>query len=309
MAKNREELLKAAAEHAAQVKDEVRKTLSAFMAHANLRPADIAHMLGIDERVINGLLSGTGTIDVDTLAVMLVTMGLAVEIKPVGQTPLKRYAPGGPHSGGRPMPPYGHESAGVPLGRLHIGGDDSQMQRPQMPPRDANGRFARRAPQDMPPIGVGREGRQRSAQPIVRPQGDGSVPESARAELDCFVQDLEGMDENGLRDLISKNLWDGEIDVENAPREALIGFLADKAARKAAYDSMKGGIAIKQAKAPIDAENPEVHGEFSPKDAPVSTHSGEALELFDRLMNGLRTAMQRDSKLAEEVGTALIGRR
>ena len=309
MAKNREELLKAAAEHAAQVKDEVRKTLSAFMAHASLRPADIAHMLGIDELVINGLLSGTGTIDVDTLAVMLVTMGLAVEIKPVGQTPLKRYAPGGPRSGGRPMPPYEHESAGIPLGGLNMGGDDAQMQRPQMPPRDANGRFARRAPQSTPPLGMAYEGRQRSAQPIAHPQGDGYVPESARAELDGFVRDLEGMDDNGLRDIISKNLWDGEIDVENAPREVLIGFLADKAARKAAYDSVKGNTAVKQAKSPIDAEKHEAHGEFPPKGAPMSTHSGEALELFDRLMNGLRTAMQRDSKLAEEVGTALIGRR
>ena len=207
------------------------------------------------------------------------------------------------------MPPYEHESAGIPLGGIHMGGDDAQMQRPQMPPRDANGRFARRTPQGTHSLGMVYEGRQRSAQPIARPQGDGGVPESARAELDCFVQDLEGMDENGLRDLISKNLWDGEIDVENAPREVLIGFLADKAARKAAYDSMKGGIPVKQAKAPIDAEKPEVHGEFSPKGAPSSTHSGEALELFDRLMNGLRTAMQRDSKLAEEVGTALIGRR
>lgn len=330
MARNREQLLQTAAKHAKQLKGELSKTLGAFMAHANLRPSDISRMLGIDENVVNNMLKGSGVIDIDTLAVLLVAMGLAVEVKPVGATPLQTYGEGGGRSGGRPLSPYGEEPMGVQLG---------DAPRPsRMPNRDERGRFSRRIPVTGEGMPLG------APKPIARPQyNDAPNADSAHESEDMqgFVDSLGSSETSELKELIAKNLWDGEIDVHNATREELIDFLAEKAARKAAYDSARNAQPVHDvhAEKPIHPEGFRPVGvgeglgfpERAKHDAPAeraaraedyrrmggtegsdasvrTSHSEEALDMFDKLFGSLRSAMQQNPSLAEQVGSFLRGK-
>lgn len=330
MARNREQLLQTAAKHAKQLKGELSRALGAFMTHANLRPSDISRMLGIDENVVNNMLQGSGVIDIDTLAVLLVSMGLAVEVKPIGATPLQTYGEGGGRSGGRPLPPYGEEPMGVQLG--------AAPHPSRMPNRDERGRFSRRVPVagEGMPLGV--------PKPATRPQYN-DVPNAGSAheseDVRGFVSSLDSSKTSELKELIAKNLWDGEIDVNNASREELISFLADKAARKAAYDNARNAQPVHD----VHAERPMKHEDFRPvgvgegvdfheravADAPVerpthtedyrrvggtevpdasvrTAHSEEALDMFDKLFGSLRSAMQQNPTLAEQVGSFLRGK-
>ena len=104
MVKNREELLQIAGSNANMLKSHLRKAVSEFLKVQRVSPDELAYVLGLTGAEMKQILEGNGNITVDALSKLLVATDMAVEIKPVKQTPLGAYGKGMPRSGGFPGP-------------------------------------------------------------------------------------------------------------------------------------------------------------------------------------------------------------
>lgn len=228
MVKNREELLQVAQSNANQLKGHLRKAIGDFLNAQGVSPDELAYVLGISNEEMHQILDGDGNITVNTLSKLLVATDMAVEIKPVVMTPLKGYGrnmprsgafPGGPvppRHDGRPIapPPFGwprpEEFFGAPeelLGQRP--GQSEHMEEVPMEtcgqPRDARGRFAKKPRNVSKPTPIKRE---RMHQENPNPYFE--------------------LGNSELANIIRQNIWDGEIDVNNATHAQLANFVAEK---------------------------------------------------------------------------------
>ena len=247
MVRNREELLRVASQHAGQLKNEVSRGLKGFMSAKRVSAGQLAHVLGINEGHMNEIVRGTAQLNVDDLSKILVALDLAVEIKPVSMTPVGGYGDGFPlgkmprggkkdpipsfeefekeilkriptpeevdkmrkgHSKSRPngRMPHGGIPLGMPMpfpmpGMPMMGEHDEPIAEPAEPqPRDERGRFVRR----------------NATATTYRPS---AVPNGGEFEM---------LSDDELKDIILRNLWDGEIDVNHASHGALAAFVNRK---------------------------------------------------------------------------------
>ena len=228
MVKNREELLQVANSNAAQMKNHLRRAVRSFLEAQHVSPEDLAYVLGITNGEMRQILDGNGNVTVDVLSKLLVATDMAVEIKPIRNTPLGAYGPGMPRSGGRPGPggipvdengrplppppgfPFPGDFMGGPTPRPIRRRDErpSDMQEVPMettgPARDSRGRFVKKT--------VATPTRQPATQ---RPRATDGNP---------YI----GMTTDQLAGIIRSNIWDGEIDVEHSSHDELAAFVADK---------------------------------------------------------------------------------
>ena len=226
MVKNREELLKVAQSNASQLKGHLRDTIVDFLDFQHVSPEELAYVLGISEDEMSQILDGDGNITIDALSKLLVATDLAVEIKPVSKTPLSAYGKKMPKCGGfpgpggipvdengRPLPPPPGWHPGMmpgfggPAPRMHKREEraaDDMREVPMTtngPARDSRGRFVKKSSTSRKP---------------VMPQG----MRERNPYLDVKDADLVG--------IIRSNIWDGEIDVNEATHEQLAEFVANK---------------------------------------------------------------------------------
>lgn len=227
MVRNREELLQVAGNNANQLKAHLRQAVQNFLAAQNVSENDLAYVLGITGNEMNQILHGNGNVTVDVLSKLLVATDMAVEIKPVRNTPLKGYGRQMPRSGGfpaphgmrvneqgipcdengRPLPP----PPGMPafMGGMHPREEraaDMQQEIPMEttgPVRDSHGRFVKKV-----------KNATRTARP-AQPQMEEGNPYLNISRAD-------------LANIVRQNIWDGEIDVENASQQELAAFVANK---------------------------------------------------------------------------------
>lgn len=180
-------------------------------------PEELAEEINVDVEEIYDILDGNAEdISVYTLIKIFMVLGFAIEIKPIEDTPLEAYNNVNPHVLREPQPspftrPNGccgrHEHCGMP-----------------MPPHGFD-------PQNIPPhirekiereLGINHE------EPHARPQrpmhSERPMPRQEERPSSPFA--VMGRDE--LVKIISKHLWDSEIDIENAPKTALVRFLEEK---------------------------------------------------------------------------------
>ena len=228
MVKNREELLQVAGNNANQLKAHLRQAVSNFLTIQNVSEDDLAYVLGITGNEMNQILHGNGNVTVDVLSKLLVATDMAVEIKPVRNTPLGGYGRKMPKSGGFPSPHGMRVNAqGIPCdenGRPlppppgmppFMGGmppreeraADIQQEVPMEttgPVRDSHGRFVKKAKNATRPVRL-------SSQPQM---------EEGNPYLNISRADLAN--------IVRQNIWDGEIDVENASQQELAEFVANK---------------------------------------------------------------------------------
>jgi predicted XRE-type DNA-binding protein len=232
MVKNREELLQVAQSNASQMKAHLRKAVSNFLNVQRVSPEELAYVLGITNDEMHQILEGNGNITVDALSKLLVATDMAVEIKPVRNTPLGGYGKGMPRSGGypgpngipvdengRPLPPppgwpapgfMGGMPVPPPAGRTRRREEraaDNLQEVPMEttgPVRDARGRFVKKTA---------------SAAPHRRP---------ATQHPQGVDNPYLGIGTPELVNIIRQNIWDGEIDVNNATHEQLAAFVANK---------------------------------------------------------------------------------
>lgn len=229
MVKNREELLQVAQSNASQLKNHLRSAVRDFLKVQRVTPDELAYVLGITNDEMLQIIEGDGNITVDVLSKLLVATDMAVEIKPVRNTPLGAYGPKMPRSGGfpgpngipvdedgRPLPPppgwcpemmpgFGSMPHRAMRGREERAADDMRevpMETSNRPLRDSHGRFVKR------PTAQRRAATQRTGTQVANPYMN--IPSS------------------DLANIIRSNIWDGEIDINNASHEQLAAFVANK---------------------------------------------------------------------------------
>jgi len=186
-------------------------------------PEELAETINVDVEEIYDILDGNGeNIDIRTLVKVFLVLGFAIEIKPIEQTPLGSYENVNPHVMREPQHEEVHATRPNPFMRPPMG--------MPMPPRGFD-------PRNIPPhvrerverdLGIGEE-----REPQPRPYR----PMSRREETPTSPFALMGRDE--LVKIITKHLWDSEIDVENAPKTALVRFLEEKDKRMKASKRME----------------------------------------------------------------------
>lgn len=307
MVKNREELLRVASRNANQLKNEVSRGLKAFMSAKQVRVTDLARVLGISPDHLNGIVRGTAQLNVDDLSKILVALDLAVEIKPVGATPLGSYGDGMPlggpmpRNGGRSIPSFeefekemlkriptpeevdemrkGH-SKSRPNGRMPHGGIPLGMPMPfphepfaepaEPQPRDERGRFVRR----------------NATRPSDEPNGG----------------EFEMLSDDELKDIILRNLWDGEIDVNRASHGALAAFVNRKdmlMKQRSNGDMPATEEEDKTPHEPMAIEEEDIRAEREFVGAPRSERSGKAVNSFLEALSKIAEAVENDPRLAD----------
>lgn len=228
MVKNREELLQVANSNAAQLKNHLRRAVNEFLNAQGVTPDELAYVLGITGAEMTQILTGDGNVTVDVLSKLLVATDMAVEIKPVRNTPLGAYGKGMPRSGGfpgpngipvdengRPLPPPPGWHPGMGFGgpaprtrRREERAADDMREVPMEttgPLRDSHGRFVKKAP-------AGNAG----GRPVA--------PKRTQVNDNPYV----GLHDTELINIIRNNIWDGEIDINHATHEQLAAFVANK---------------------------------------------------------------------------------
>lgn len=299
MVKNREELLRVASRNANQLKNEVSRGLKAFMSAKQVRVTDLARVLGISPDHLNGIVRGTAQLNVDDLSKILVALDLAVEIKPVGATPLGSYGDGMPlggpmpRNGGRSMPSFeefekemlkriptpeevdemrkGH-SKSRPNGRMPMMGEHDEpvaVHADEPQPRDERGRFVRR----------------NATRPSAVPNGG----------------EFEMLSDDELKDIILRNLWDGEIDVNRASHGALAAFVNRKDMLMKQRSNGNMPAPEEEDKTPLEpmAVEEDVRAEREFVGAPRSERSGKAVNSFLEALSKIAEAVENDPRLAD----------
>jgi len=226
MVKNREELLQVAGDNAKQLKGHLRKAVRAFLDAQKVTEGELAYVLGITTDEMTKILRGNGNITVDTLSKLLVATDMAVEIKPVRNTPLGAYGRQMPRSGGFPAP------HGMRVNKDGIPCDENGRPLPPPPPgfMPHFGDFGPEAdeePQEEVPMettGPMRDSHGRFVKKVNRTAARQSQRTATRAEENPYSNISRG----DLVNIVRQNIWDGEIDVDNASQEELAAFVANK---------------------------------------------------------------------------------
>lgn len=268
-----------------------------FRSHPEVAVEELANVLDISVDTLNSIMNGDLTnVTAETLVKLFIANDLAIEICPVAETPIGGYGPNGqgvpPQGYGSPMPPRGHGMPprggyGAPMSsRPYFAGG-----RAPIPPR---GGFGRRIPVGGPQGGTVADP-YHGHEPFAMhdPQGvqhaDDGVGRTARTvNGGRATTHYDSMDDATLKNLITKNLWDSEINVNTASRDQLIDFLVKK-------------------------ENQMLHNEVHPSEGgarPAATHHEEAHQpanvgTSDSAAAGLLKAMlnaaKNDPALAEQL--------
>ena len=310
MVRNREELRKEAQAWLAQASEDLSSRFNDFIETQGVEPRELAQVLDISEQVLNEILRGDLThVTAETLIKLFIANDLAVDIVPVGQTPIGQFgsrpAPlggmmpppmmgGMPLRGNAPIPPRGGFGRRAPQSTTMTttqdpfnGREPFAVDVPQSQPRDAHGRF-------MP----------RNARLNARPTTERVVrPANAIAEKREDTP-YDSMTAEQIKNIIQRNLWASEIDLAHATREELIDFLINKENQFAEQSRHREAPRAEQAHRPSvsRAEQSRLHA--APHNEQVEARpQGNVSEEnpFAGLINAMFAAAENDPRLAEQI--------
>jgi hypothetical protein len=225
MVKNREELLQVANSNSAQMKNHLRRAVRSFLDMQHVSPEDLAYVLGITNDEMRQILEGDGNVTVDVLSKLLVATDMAVEIKPVRNTPLGAYGPGMPRSGGR------HGFGGMPFGGIPV--DKNGCPLPPPPgfmggpaPRPMRMREERAADLREVPMETNGPARDEHGRFVKK----NKTVSTSRTNRQNIGEDnpYAKLPRQELINIIRANIWDGEIDIEQSSQETLAAFVMNK---------------------------------------------------------------------------------
>lgn len=202
-----------------QYSADIMEKVENFLNENDSTPEELAEVIDVDTEEIYDILDGNGeNISIETLIKVFMVLGFAIEIKPIEQTPLESYDNVNPHV----MREQEREEVRAPRPNPFM---RPPMDMP-MPPRGFD-------PRNIPPhvrekierdLGIGEE---REPQPRPhRPIMHNERPMTRHEETPSSPFAMMGRNE--LVKIITKHLWDSEIDIENASNHALVRFLEEK---------------------------------------------------------------------------------
>lgn len=285
MVKDRKELLEVARDNANQLKTNLRHAINDFLRSQQVSEEELAYVLGITNDEMNQIIRGNGNVTVDVLSKLLVATDMAVEIKPIGFTPLGAYGREMPRSGGfggrpgaaMPMPPIGPDGRPLPpppgfprdgfFGRTARNNDREEVpMETNKQPRDARGRFA-----------------SKRRQPAQAP-----TPTRQRREA---TNPYDSLSDDELINIIRQNIWDGEIDIDNATHRQLAEFVANK---ERIMRSRVNGETHEQVpmEAPVQATAPEVG---------QTIQGGETLNKFLQMLGNIAKEAEDNPELLDAI--------
>ena len=234
---NRQKLQSLASEWVRLAKNDIRHQVIEFMEGNDTNPRNLAYILGISEGEMSQILEGNGEITLTTFAKLLIATGHALEIKPIGETPIGTYdnVPSEPMHQPRPNIFERHNTNCPHFTRPTRSFDEDEMFEdfPSMDdeipsfeefcremdkkrkvaktqqPRDEHGRFMPKTPIH-------------------------DVPKKPKMPTSPF----ETMSRSELEKIIRERLWDTEIDIEDAEKAELVEFLDEKDARMKEFKRM-----------------------------------------------------------------------
>ena len=310
MVRNREELRQEAQAWLAQASEDLSSRFNDFIETQGVEPRELAQVLDISEQVLNEILRGDLThVTAETLIKLFIANDLAVDIVPVGQTPIGQFgsrpAPlggmmpppmmgGMPPRGNAPIPPRGGFGRRAPQNTTMTTTQDPfngrepfavDITTPQ--PRDAHGRF-------MP----------RNARLNARPSSERVVRPANTIAEQREETPYDSMTAEQIKNIIQRNLWASEIDLAHATREELIDFLINKENQFAEQSRHREEPHAAQAPRPAvsRAEQSRLHA--APRHERVEAHpQNEASEdnPFAGLINAMFAAAEHDPRLAEQI--------
>jgi hypothetical protein len=187
-----------------QYKADIKSKVESLLDENEACPEELAEEINVDVEDIYDILDGNAeNISVNTLIRVFMVLGLAVEIKPIEQTPLGGYDNVNPHVMREPQ---------------------SERRTPQPSP------FMR------PPMGMPRDMDFDNIPPHIREEFERRHPAPQRPPMPNrptnnvggVTSPFASQSRDELVHIIRKHLWDTEIDIENAPKEALVRFLDEK---------------------------------------------------------------------------------
>ena len=196
-----------------QYKTDIQSKVKDFLDENEASPEELAEEINVDVEEIHDILDGNSEgISVNTLIRVFMTLGLAVEIKPIEETPLGGYDNVNPHVMREPQfmeerVPQPNVFNHPPMGIPRPPHNPFLCERVEPKPNLFN----------HPPMGMPRP----PHNPFLR---KGVEPKRESAPSSPFA--LMGREE--LVRIIKKHLWDSEIDTDNASNVALVRFLEDK---------------------------------------------------------------------------------
>lgn len=311
MVRNREELRQEAQAWLAQASEDLSSRFNDFIETQGVEPRELAQVLDISEQVLNEILRGDLThVTAETLIKLFIANDLAVDIVPVGQTPIGQFgsrpAPlggmmpppmmgGMPPRGNAPIPPRGGFGRRAPQNTTMTttqdpfnGREPFAVDVPQSQPRDAHGRF-------MP----------RNARLNARPTTERVVrPANAIAEK-REATPYDSMTAEQIKNIIQRNLWASEIDLAHATREELIDFLINKENQFAEQSRHREAPRAEQTHRTEQAPRAEwtrLHAAPRNEQVEVRPQGNTAEENpFAGLINAMFAAAENDPRLAEQI--------
>ena len=178
-------------------------------------PEELADVINVPTEEIYSILEGeSGNIGVETLIKVFMTLGLAVEIKPISETPIGNYSNVNPHVTREPQPnPFTRQRASE---TPHCHGMHPQMPFP--------GHFAHREEPRRPMPTFGDVPPFDGMHPQMPFPGHFAHREEPRKPLSPFAT----MSRDELTKIIRNKLWDSEININNATNSELVRFLEEK---------------------------------------------------------------------------------
>jgi len=270
MVQNKEQLRQEAQAWIAQASQDLSGRFNDFIRQSEIDVDELADVLDISVDTLDYILHGdVANITAETLIKLFIANDLAVEIKPVSETPIGNF---GPMSGRMPMPPLGTRTPmGVPI-PPRGGFGRRPVAAPQ--PRDEHGRFVSRARKAAP-----------SPQRVVRKV---EAPRQHQAPTP-----YDGLDKDALANIINRNLWGSEIDLVNATKQQMVNFLIDK---ERAFAEVESQQSPRQNEPRKQQEAPRAET----RQAPQSNGNVNDPRVAG-LLNGMLKLIEQNPQLAEQL--------
>lgn len=193
-----------------EYKADIQSKIENLLDESEASPEELAEEINVDVEEIYDILDGHAeNISVETLIRVFMVLGLAIEIKPIGETPLGGYDNINPHVMREPQFEERRAPQPNPFARPKggLGGRDFT---PPFPPRGFDN-IPRHEMEEME-----REFERRHPIP--------PMPKHEEKPTSPFA--LMGREE--LCKIIRKKLWDSEIDIDSASKGELVRFLEAK---------------------------------------------------------------------------------